>query len=278
MRFTRRIPTRIARQSLVDSLNVTIDLVVVNYKTPEDLEAFLDSLDAHPPVTPATLTVVEVDDENYEHRFHWAGGEGHTIGVATNIGYARACNLAASRTTGSVIAFFNADVLVTSGAIDQCYRALTCHADWGVLGPCQVDPQGLLRHAGIFGTHSAPVMRGWNERNTGQYCDVREAITVAGSAYFIRREVWDQLTACPLYREVVPNAQGAFLPTPHYFEETFASYHAHAHGHKVMYYGPVTMIHKWHRASPIGGLAEQQFPISQKLFRQACDHHGIAHD
>lgn len=257
---------------------VSIDLVVVNYRTPHDLEAFLDSLDQYAPIMPASLTVVEVDDEDYEHDFTWVGGRGATIGVATNIGYGRACNLAATRGKGSVIAFFNADILVTPDSIDACYRALTSHPDWGILGPRQVNEERRIRHAGIFGSHSAPVHRGWNEIDHGQHTDIREAITVSGSAYFVRRHVWDELTQCPRFQEVAPEAQGAFLPTPHYYEETWASYHAHAHGHRVIYYGPVTMIHKWHRASPLGGWAEQQMSVSRDLFREACQAHGIEHD
>lgn len=257
---------------------MSIDIVVVNYKTPADLEAFLDSLDRHAPVTPASLTVVEVDDEDYEHDFTWAGGRGNTVGVAGNIGYGRACNLAVARGHGSVIACFNADILITPGSIDACCRALTSHLEWAALGPRQVDENNRIRHAGIFGTLSAPVHRGWDEPDRGQYDDVREAVTISGSAYFIRRQVWEELTECPLYQEVAKGAQGAFLPTPHYYEETWASYHAHAHGRRVIYYGPVTMIHKWHRASPLGGWAEQQMPISHELFREACRNHGIDHD
>jgi hypothetical protein len=101
---------------------------------------------------------------------------------------------------------------------------------------------------------------------------------VSGSAYFIKRKVWDFLTECPTYREVAPKARGAFLPTSHYFEETFCSYHAQAHGWKVMYYGPVVIRHEWHQASPVGGWAERQFPVSQKYFREACGRHGIPCD
>lgn len=257
---------------------MSIDLVVVNYKTPADLEDFLGSLDRFVPLMAASLTVVEVDDEDYEHTFTWAGGTGTTIGVAGNVGYGRACNMAAARGHGSVIAFFNADVLVTPESIDLCYRALTTHPDWGILGPCQVNEANRIRHAGIFGTLAQPVHRGWNEIDHGQYVDVRDAITVSGSAFFVRRHVWEQLTECPLYQDVAQGAEGAFLPTPHYYEETWAAYHAHAHGHRVIYYGPVTMIHKWHRASPMGGWAEEQMPISRELFREACQHHGIDHD
>jgi GT2 family glycosyltransferase len=257
---------------------VSIDIAVVNYHTPDDLAAFLASVNRHPPTVEATLTVVDVETDQAEPAmFDWAGGEARRFTANTNIGYARACNLAVENGTGEVVALFNADVELTADALDDCHNALIDN-DWGVLGPRQVDHRSRIRHAGIFGTNDKPVHRGWNEFDNDQYRDVKEAVTVAGSAYFIKRRVWDELTDCPLYRSCAPDATGAFLPTSHYYEETFASYHSRAHGHRVTYYGPVTIIHKWHRASAVGGWAEQQMPVSRVLFRQACAAHGIPCD
>lgn len=255
---------------------MSLDIIVVNYHTPHDLDAFLASLNRFPPTGPASLTVVDVDTgEEKTTPFDWAGGTGSRIAVTDNIGYGRACNLAAQQGENAVIAMFNADVEVTACSLDFCKAALVAGTDWGVLSPCQVDTYNRIRHAGIFGSNSSPVHRGWNEIHRNQYSDVREAVTVSGSAYFIKRTVWDELTQCELYREVAPDATGAFLPTTHYYEETYCSYHSREHGHRVMYYGPMTMIHKWHQASPVGGWAEQQMPISREYFRKACAHHGI---
>lgn len=257
---------------------MSLDIVVVNYHTPQDLDAFLASLNRFPPTGPASLTVVDVDaGDEKTTPLEWAGGIGRRLTVADNIGYGRACNLGAQDGEHGTIALFNADVELTEHALHFCEAALIAH-NWGALGPCQVDLRNRIRHAGIFGSNSSPVHRGWNEIHRNQYCDVRDAVTISGSAYFIQRRVWQELTNCALYQEVAPEATGAFLPTSHYYEETFCSYHAREHGHSVMYYGPVTMIHKWHQASPVGGWAEQQMPASREYFRKACAHHGIACD
>ena len=256
---------------------MTIDLIVVNYQTPQDLDTCLHSLNHYGSTMDATLTVVDVGTEDHESPLSWAGGSGTLIGVKNNIGYGRACNLAASRGHAEIIGCFNADIEFTPDLPD-CHDVFSRHPDWAILGPRQIDGQSRIRHAGIFGTHASPVHRGWNEPDINQYRDVRDAVTVSGSAYFIRRDVWDQLTTCPLYRAVAPDALGAFLPTPHYYDETWASYHAAAHGHRIIYYGLATLIHQWHRASPVGGWADQQMPVSRDYFRTACDHHGISHD
>jgi GT2 family glycosyltransferase len=228
-----------------------------------------------------TLTVVNVEASRDDIRVTRSLEDCPAVSVlnlTTNVGYAGACNAAATIGDCEVIALFNADTELRPGVVDRCYELLMQNADWGVVGPKQVSLEGKITHGGIFGTLDAPKHRGWHEQDRGQYRDVEEAVTVAGSAYFIKRTVWDELTACPLYQDVAPHAAGAFLPTKHYYEETFASYHAQAHGHKVVYVGDTSMIHAWHKASPVGGASDQQMPESRRYFRLACDHHDIAHD
>jgi GT2 family glycosyltransferase len=261
-----------------------IDLIVVNYHTEKDLEEFLLSVPGACSLRGATLTVIDVETGQARTRSFPAGmgGKAPIVGrwieVVDNIGYGRACNLGASTGVNEVIAFFNADVVLSEESIDRCFWALRGHSTWGVLGPRQVDDKGAIVHAGIFGTNVEPRHRGWKAKDVGQFEDVEEAVTVSGSAYFIKRRVWDQLTNCKLYKDAAPDSIGAFLPTPHYYEETWCSYHARAHEWQVMYYGPVTMTHKWHRASPVGGWAERQMAVSQRTFREVCDAHGIARD
>lgn len=257
---------------------MALDIIVVNYHTPNDLRRFLASLDRHPPSCEASLTVVDVDVDATTTSIPWPGGTGAHLGVVGNIGYARSCNFGASRRSHNVIALFNADVELTAGALDACHNALIENDDWAILGPRQVDQRKRIRHAGIFGTHTKPAHRGWQETDRGQYTDIQDAVTVSGSAYFIKRSVWNELTECPLYRAIAPDAQGAFLPTAHYYEETWCSYHAWAHGHRVIYFGSTTIIHKWHQASPVGGWAERQLPLSREYFRSACDLHAIPRD
>lgn len=262
-----------------------VDVIVINYRTPGDMQRFIDSYEhwGWDSGVETHLWLVNVDPTKDDTRvvrgalrhLHDANGLEHY----SNVGFAAAVNDAAARGNRETIAIFNADVELTPGALANCSQALQTNPDWGVLGPCQVDAiGGRITHAGIFGTPDAPQHRGWQKQITESlYDDVREAITVSGAAYFVKRSVWDELTACPIYQATNP-AEGAFLSTAHYYEETWCSYHAQAHGHKVMYYGPVTVIHKWHQASEVGGAADQLMPVSRALFRNACDAHGIQHD
>lgn len=257
-----------------------IDAVVVNYKTAGDLDDFLASYrEFGRPFDRATglgsLTVMNVDagpaDVAVVAKYPEIVDD-HII--ISNRGYGYACNLGARLHSREAIAFFNADIEITAGSMELCYDTLLIDDGIGIVGPKQVNRQGQIVHAGIFGTQAAPRHRGWKERDRGQYEDVLDAVTVSGSAYFVKRECWNELMRCPLN----PCGRGAFLETRHYYEETWCSYHAADHGWRAVYQGHAVMKHKWHAASPVGGWADKLARESQAVFREACDQHGIDRD
>ena len=262
-----------------------VEVVVVNYRTPHDLLAFTRSLYRSKHDCEFTLTIFNVDPTPEDLRVGFSLEEEHYNTVhmhsRTNIGYAGAVNWALKvGGPGFVppyIAIFNADTRLRDGVLDGCLQALEDNPDWGAVGPRQYDDRNRLTHAGIFGTLDKPQHRGWLAANDGRYQDVKEAVTISGSAYFTRRSLWEEMTECPLYVEAAPEAVGAFLPTPHFYEETYYSYHLQAHGYKVMYLGTEGMIHLHGKATP-PGTATKLMKTSQTIFRDACDKHGIRHD
>lgn len=258
-----------------------VDLVVVNYKTPSDLKAFAASLLHYEVNTPFTLFVMNNDPELSDLKAAKLVEDlipGTVVMNNPNIYYSGACNQGVAAGDREVVALLNADTRFLDGSVDKCYEAIKANPNWGALGPLQVDDQKRVTHAGIFGTLDHPSHRGWKSRSSIQYEDVREAVTLSGSAIFTTREAWDELTQCPVYRQAYPHVSGAFLPTTHYYEETWYCYHLHAHGYKPTYFGQAKMIHRWHKASPVGGWADKQFKPSQKMFREMCDLHGVDHD
>lgn len=250
-----------------------VDIIVVNYQTPEDLQGFLDSLNVQIEhdiwignVSPTSTDSGVMYDYAARH------GNVHPYEWEENVGYAKAVNEMAQHGNREVLAIFNADVRVSPMGIEQCHDALMASDLWGVLGPHQVDETGRVTHAGIFGTNTEPKFRAWRSHSSDGLDDVQEAVTVMGSAYFVWRTLWEDLARCD-------GCNGAFLPTPLYYEETWCSYHARAHGYKVMYYGPVKMTHRYHQAiSKNEAWANEQRKISQQMFRDACANHGIECD
>jgi hypothetical protein len=255
-----------------------VDVVVVNYKTPDLLQDFIRSYEALE-LPGCTLTIVEVEANIPED---WLRAEEsnsrQTLFFRENIGYGKACNEGAALGHNSIILFANADTLLSDG-FRECHDALRDHPNWGVLGPRQVNEFNCFTAGGIPGGPHGHVQRGWNQTDVGQCSDVLEDVySVSGSLYFIKRSVWKELTECPVWKEYAPNAVGAFLETRHYFEETTCSRHLTAHGHINVFYGSVKMTHLFHRSSDHGGWQDREVTNSKTMHREFLALHGIEHE
>lgn len=215
--------------------------------------------------------------------------------ISANVGYAYACNRLASRGWGDIIGLMNADVWLTVEDLQAIQKFFDDNPDVAIMGPKQRDENGRITHAGIFGTNKAPKHRAWQLADPMDrlYRDVREAVTVSGSAYFIRRDVWNTLADDGQYRKIFDRVTnqtaellsvkpefhyGPFLPTPFYYEETFCSYYARHEGFKLVYNGEISIGHSWHGSVETGSFMDKMFRPSSRFFAEACDELGIEHD
>lgn len=262
-----------------------MDVVVVNYRTPELLKDFIDSYRFQGSKVDTELIVVDVDpteavqEQVSEILSHHRDLQIQYWPIDWNCGYSGACNWASQVSNREVIAFFNSDTRLFDDTLDLCYDYLLEHDDVAICGPMQVDSRGRVTHAGMFGSNTKTAPRGWLSRNPNHYREDRDdAITVSGSAYFVKRGVWDEMARHPAFLDCYPNAEGAMLPTPHYYEETWCSYFARHLGHKVAYVGSAVMVHEWHKSSPVGSVEGSVMATSRQMFRDMCDYVGIAHD
>lgn len=276
-----------------------LDVIIVNYRTPALLRRCLDSWEQYRQAHEAAgvhvrLTVVDVDPEPGQDGVTSIEREGVRAELAGstragvqwlqlpwNAGYSGACNRAALITDAPILSFWNADTrLIDADAIPTMMAFFAENEHYHIAGPLQIDDQQLVRHGGIFGGHAAPQHRDFGHPVTDAHRDVRPAITVSGSAYFIRRDWWNKLRDCPLFQEEIdPGNPGAMLRTPHYFEETWVSYHAHGHAGRVAYVGTACVEHLFDR-SPHDDVADTSrlFHASKPIFVRACDLHRIKHD
>ena len=266
-----------------------IDLCVVNYNTKELLQRFMDTLHGDFITSGKVWDLSICDNGSSDGSFEWLQENKDKYYITNgwqkeNIGYSAACNFMASSTYGSIIGLLNADVWMTSQDLIDICNIFSDNPDIHILGPKQRNEDGYITHAGIVGTNTAPRHRGWMVHDPDDilFRDQQECVTVSGSAYFIRRSVWNALTNDPEYQKMYPEAVGAFLPTPHYYEETWCSYFARHRGYNVVYDGSVSIGHSWHASSPKPGEgyshADAQFKTSQSIFRKACDELGIERD
>jgi hypothetical protein len=264
-----------------------IDLIVVGYHQPQDAAEFWRALMQCRDETPWNAIYISVEATNQDILVGgeiW--GENH-YAIDYNCGHATACNLGALACTEYDTLFFcNADSRLYNGNLDRLYETLWSDPSYGVVGPRQVDEQGRITAAGIFGTQAQPLHRAW-QQVTNEYQDLRiDAVTTSGAMYMIKRSVWDEMAACPNYREVEEHISGdeplgAMPKVFHYFGETHLSYHMASHGYLNIFEGRTTSRHDWHKASPIeGGYGEIHLHEDREHFRRLCDNHDpvIPHD
>jgi GT2 family glycosyltransferase len=266
-----------------------IDLCVVNYNTKDLLKRFLDSLHSDVNEQNKIWNLYVCDNGSSDGSWSWIEQNRSSYQITAgwnndNIGYSAACNGMASYSSGDIICLLNADVWLTTNDLVKVQNIFDSNPDIHILGPKQRDENGFITHAGIVGTNTAPAHRGWRQHDPNDvlFKDRIDCVTVSGSAYFIRRSVWEALRYDSEYAKMYPGALGAFLPTPHYYEETWCSYFARHRGYKVVYDGSVSIGHSWHASSPKPGKgyshADVQFKTSQSIFRKACDTIGIERD
>lgn len=265
---------------------MAVDLLIVNYNTKEYLANLLMHLNLD--YDPGVYNIFVQDNGSTDGSVEWLKHESAGMNIAhmelaENVGYSKAINRMSALGNGEILAAVNADTQFTTRHVKQMTESFHNNPKQAICGPKQLDFQHRIRHAGIIwdGLRS-PMHRGWTQLDPRdqEYKDRLQVWTVSGSLYYVRRDVWTALTIDPVYQEVSGGAEGAFLPTPHYFEETFCSVHAQHKGYEVWYDGQVeTAYHAWHASTPISGEAETNyFPISRAMYIAACDKMGITHE
>lgn len=262
-----------------------IDLVCVSYMSSSDLHNFGVTLERHAPTVDFSLTVVNVcpgiNDTNIAKRTADLFSEARVLEFADNVGYGYACNQGGADGNREIVGLFNVDMSFRDAAIDRCCEQLLGHDNWGLCGPRQTNSLGRHTAGGIYGTDTAPEHHWWMAQDDGRMArETRDDCTVVvGSAMFIRRSVWDELTGCSLYRRHAPrpNPVGPLLETPLLYEDAWLSYHARGHDWKCGFVGDAHITHEWHGAIKYHG-GDQHMAPSKELFRHSCDEHGLAHD
>lgn len=262
-----------------------IDLVAVAYNAPDELTHFLESvlssvsfpftfrlIDNNSPDQTVRDIMFEYEEAMYSNPFCV---KSEFIRSYENQGYARAINQGISLGSAPYAAALNCDIEFYPGVVNSIVKAFQ-RPDYdkvAVIGPKTVDRMNRLTHGGIFNHGVNDQHRAWQQVDRpGLADDVVDVPTVSGATYFMRRDIWNELAHCPLYRGVAPDATGAFLPTRHFYEETWYSYHARAHGYTVKYHGDIKMMHSWHKSSPIGSISLSEAEI---YFRRAAAAHQI---
>lgn len=265
-----------------------LDITVIAYRSPADVARFVDSISTQRSRDGWELDVLVVDVDPADHATVDAldrVGPGTQIGwgyakTQSNIGYNAAANGYGHR-GGDVQIVCNADVAFTAES-PACIEALAVAAlvpEWGTVGPRQVNQQRKVTAGGIFGPTDRPKLREFKRHNSHAVWDVRsDATYVAGSIVALRSDVWAELTACPVYQDAANHPAGPWLPTKHWWGDSWLGYHALHHGYCNAYLGDVWAFHDVHGAPGSLTWGQRNKAPDAALFAAACEAHGISHD
>ena len=263
-----------------------VDLLVVNYNTKDKLERLLQTLNSDYQSDVWNLYVADNGSEDGSYQFLVENADKYRIQTVMrnpNVGYSEAVNNLSTLCNSEILCAVNADTAFDTNHVARAAETFQQRPKQAIMGPKQVNEEGLIKHGGIFWTGiktQNPVHRGWNvpDPEDEKVKDVRQCWTVSGSLYYVRRSAWDVMTNHAQYRSLFPRLTGAMLPTFMYYEETFVSIFAAHLGYEVWYDGSIpTAIHSWH-ASNTPGDNTRYFHASRELYRQVANTMGIPHE
>jgi GT2 family glycosyltransferase len=155
-------------------MTMSVDVVIVNHNTRDDLDACLGSIFSAPPLGLGTVFVVDnASSDGSPGRVAGAWPAVRLIALADNVGFAAANNVAIRMSETDLVLLLNSDTIVPAGSIDRLVERLVATGAVAA-GPRLVDAQG--RPEVSFG----PMLSPWAE--LVQQARVRRAASARPSA------------------------------------------------------------------------------------------------
>lgn len=155
------------------------------------------------------------------------------IRLIDNVGFTRACNIAAAEAKTPYVVFLNNDTEVRDGWLDALHRVADSAADIGIVGARLLYPDGVLQEAGgvIFNDGT-----GWNYGRgfpgDDPRCLHRRSVDyVSGAALLIRKDLFDSV--------------GMFDErySPAYCEDSDLAFTVRSLGYRVVYEPNAVVVH-----------------------------------
>lgn len=234
-----------------------VDIIVVEYKTPEKTIAAVKSLLSY---TPGNVQIAVVDnsvDERSTEKIVSALKSFNNVYVfpsRENLGYGRGCNLGAALIPNKspYLIFSNSDIEATPGYWEPLKKGLEQPKVYAV-GPKLVSMDGKkLVGAGVIGTDWDRKIRGWLEP-AERYSQTEEVVSLCGAFFACHRNIFEELGGF----------DERFL---HYFEETSNIIDARLKGYHVWYCGSSVIRHEVHGSCKDSIKLQKLFQQSKKIF------------
>lgn len=232
-----------------------ISIVIVNYRTPDDLLRLITSLKAHPPAGAWEALVVDnASGDDSPARLRAAHPDVTLIESPRNTGFAGGVNLGLAAARGEWLLILNPDIEIRPGSVDALRGFMERHPRAGLGAARLVNPDGSLQHTcrtyytfwtillrRTFLGRLFPNSRAIREHLMLDYdhATPRGVDWVAGACMMVRRRALE---------EVGPMDERYFM----YFEDVDWCARMHRRGWQVWYVPEAEMVHGYRRASAAG--------------------------
>ena len=128
------------------SHEILISIVIVHYKVPDFLQRALRSLRQAQLYDQTEVIVVDNASRDESKRsITEEFPEVQWIGLKSNIGFGKACNVGAQCSHGTFILFINPDTLVSQNTLSECFNFFNRHDHVGIIGPKILNADGTLQ-------------------------------------------------------------------------------------------------------------------------------------
>jgi N-acetylglucosaminyl-diphospho-decaprenol L-rhamnosyltransferase len=191
----------------------TVVVAVVSWNTRDVLDRCLRSFASHVQSGLAEVWVVDNGStdgsvEMVRERHPWA----RLVEPGENLGYGRAVNLVAERTSSPWFALSNADIALRPGALEALLAAGRADPGAGVVAPRLILPDGTTQHSvWAFPTIAATFVQNVGSRLAGSALGDRLALPGSWNPDRARRVPW-AIGAFLLVRRAAWDATGGFDP------------------------------------------------------------------
>ena len=123
-----------------------ISIIIVHYKVPDFLQRALRSLRQTQLYDRAEVIIVDnASQDATKERIVEEFPEVQWIGLKSNIGFGKACNVGAQCAHGTFALFLNPDTLVSHNVLSECVGFYNANSRVGLIGPKILNPDGSLQ-------------------------------------------------------------------------------------------------------------------------------------
>lgn len=224
---------------------VDLSIVIVNYKVRDLLAQTIRSLRSADNYNNCEVIVVDNDSQDgSEELITTQFPEVIWIGLKTNVGFGKGCNIGAEKATSDILLMLNPDTIVSTDTLTSGVEYMKSHPDIGILGPKVLNQdgtfykqchRGLPTPANAFGHFTGLSKLFPKSKKLSSYFmtwlspdDQHEVDAISGSCFFIPTD---------LYREIGGFDETFFM----YGEDLDICVQTRLKGKKV-WYAPISKV------------------------------------